>query len=75
MSGHKLPSGIGVSRKRAHPARTVIKRPKIDHATRSALAKLLAQSIAYHDSGKPHLARQSAERLVEVLKANAILSY
>jgi hypothetical protein len=73
MSGHKLPGGIGVSHKR--PGRTVIKRPKIDHATRSALAKLLAQSIAYHDAGKHHLAQQSAERLIEVLKANAILGY
>jgi hypothetical protein len=55
--------------------RTVIKRSKIDHATRQAAARLLASSIAYYDAGKPHLADMASRRLVEVLKANGIMGY
>jgi hypothetical protein len=72
MPGHKLPSGIGVSQKRGTPARTVIKRPKNDHATRSALSAHLARAIAHHDSGHPQRANQAVEALLRTLQANAI---
>jgi hypothetical protein len=68
MPGHKLPSSIGTAGKPKPKPR----RKAVDQPSHSALAKLLASTIAYANIGHWPAANQAAHNLVRVLKAHGI---